>query len=206
MASTEALIRAAQDGDGARLAELLERHTTYVERRVRRRMGAALRREHEVEDLCQETYGEIVASLPRFTWRDEPGFVAWVHTIADRVCARAVRKLKERRSLQLEPEPVGHEVTASRAARREERFARLRESIDALPEPYREAVRLVRIEGLRIAEAAERMGKTDVALRQLISRGLRKMRETFGDTVSFGLPDRPLELGDVDPVESRGDD
>jgi DNA-directed RNA polymerase specialized sigma24 family protein len=41
----------------------------------------------------------------------------------------------------------------------------------------REAIRLARIEGLKIREVAERMGKKKDAVQQLIVRGLRSLKQ-----------------------------
>lgn len=53
-------------------------------------------------------------------------------------------------------------------------------------------MRLARIEGLPVRVIAERMGKSEAAVKMLISRALRTLRERLRETGSFGLPDRPL--------------
>ena len=59
-------------------------------------------------------------------------------------------------------------------------------------------LRLVRIEGLAVKDAARRLGKTPNAVSRSILRATRKLRELFGDTESLGLPDRSLEEGGPD--------
>ena len=77
--------------------------------------------------------------------------------------------------------------------RREERFERLQKALESLPPDYREAIRLSRIEGLKTVEIAERMGRSREAVKQLIFRALRRLRESFGDTESLHLPDRKFD-------------
>ena len=55
--------------------------------------------------------------------------------------------------------------------------------------------KLARIEGLRIAEIAERMGRSRNAVAHLLSRALAKLKDTFGDTESFHLPACSLDEG-----------
>ena len=78
--------------------------------------------------------------------------------------------------------------------RRQERFSRLREAIDSLSPEYREAVLLVRIKGLKVKEAAERMNRSPNAVMHLLLRALKKLKEALGDTESLHLP--PESLGD----------
>jgi DNA-directed RNA polymerase specialized sigma24 family protein len=52
-------------------------------------------------------------------------------------------------------EPHAADVSPTHGQRRNERFERLKESVDALPPDYRTAMRLSRIEGMRISEIAE---------------------------------------------------
>jgi len=46
----------------------------------------------------------------------------------------------------------------------------------------------VRIKGLKITEAAHRMGRTSSAVTHLLMRALKKLKESFGDTESLNLP------------------
>ena len=76
--------------------------------------------------------------------------------------------------------------------RRQERFDRLEAAVKQLAPEYRQVILLCRIEGLTSAEAAERLNRSPAAVRQLLLRALRELKQTFGDTESFNLPDRRL--------------
>ena len=82
--------------------------------------------------------------------------------------------------------------------RRNERFDRLQESIDNLSAEYREVIVLARIEGLRIKEIAQRMNRSPDAVKKLLRRGLKKLRDGFGETESLHLPDRSLKTEEAD--------
>ena len=62
----------------------------------------------------------------------------------------------------------------------------------------RAALRLSRVEGLKVSEVAKRLNKTESAVKSLITRSLRKLRESFGDTESLHLPDRGLNSEEPD--------
>ena len=47
----------------------------------------------------------------------------------------------------------------------------------ALPDEYREVIRLMRVENLPYSEVAERMGRSEVAVRKLLSRALARLVE-----------------------------
>ncbi len=57
----------------------------------------------------------------------------------------------------------------------------------------RAALQLSRVEGLKVSEVARRLNKTESAVKSLITRSLRKLRESFGDTESLHLPNRGLD-------------
>jgi RNA polymerase sigma factor (sigma-70 family) len=147
-----------------------------------------------VEDILQETFLRALRSIARFRWRDEDSFVRWLGGIACKVLleARKAAAKARTRSIAIDLEPAAEHVSPSRRLQREERLARLEKALAELSPDHRRVLTLVRLEGLTIAEAAARMGRTPNALSQLLLRALRKLRERFGDTESLGLPGRPL--------------
>ena len=70
--------------------------------------------------------------------------------------------------------------------------------MEDLSPDYRTVVHLSRIEGLKISEIAERMGRSPSAIKNLLLRAMKQLRESFGDTESLGLPDRHLGEGSSD--------
>jgi RNA polymerase sigma-70 factor (ECF subfamily) len=64
---------------------------------------------------------------------------------------------------------------------RGEREARMHEALAALPEECRRALQLRYVDGLPSKEIAEQMGKTDGAVRVLLSRSLRRLEQLLGD-------------------------
>ena len=62
-----------------------------------------------------------------------------------------------------------------------------------MPPDYREVIRLSRIAGMKTSDIAEHMGRSSAAVKQLLFRALRRLRESFGDTESLHLPDRRFD-------------
>ena len=68
-------------------------------------------------------------------------------------------------------------TTPSMAAVRDERQERLAAVIASFPSEHREALRLRYGEGLPTKEVAQRRGKTDVAIRVLLARLVRRLQD-----------------------------
>ena len=194
------LVERARSGDRAAFDELARELSPSLLAGIRRRIGPALREKLEPEDVLQETLLRGLQSITEFRWQGERSFERWLAGIATHFILHTARQHGLRTHLRLAHEPPVNDVTASRRQRREERFERLRRTIEQLPPAHRTVVRLARLEGLKIHEIAARIGSTPGSVRNLLFRGMQLLRESFGDTESLGLPARRLD-GD----ESRHD-
>ena len=67
--------------------------------------------------------------------------------------------------------------TPSRLFAQQEAVERLLARLEALPENYREAILLAKIEGLTTQEMAERLGKPREAVALLVFRAVKRFRE-----------------------------
>lgn len=133
------------------------------------------------EDLTQETFLRAWQGLPKLRG-DTEGERAWLAAIARRVIQDHVRK-KRLETLPLE----AAELLIAPGASTEEHVAeqdadrRLRAAVFALPEPYRTALVLVKIEALSIGEAARATGVPSGTVKWRVSRGLRILEERLGE-------------------------
>ena len=154
---------------------------------LRCRLGRDVRQAVDPEDLLQDTYVRALHSLERFEWQGEGSFGRWLQSIASHVTADTVRKQGRRSVLHLDWEVRGSGPSPSRVLARGERRVRLEEAMESLSPEHRTVLELARMERLSIAEIAERMGRSDSAVKNLLLRATRSLRRSFGDTDSFRL-------------------
>jgi RNA polymerase sigma-70 factor (ECF subfamily) len=191
--SEDKLIERLRGGDRDALGEwLLARRPTLLAY-IERRLGLALRRKIEPDDLLQEVHSDAIRSVAEidFTKRDPFG---WLCQIAERRIIDAHRRFfgSQKRSAGREMALdagadsqggglvdllVASMTTASQAFSRDQRQIRLLAALESLPEEQRTALRLRYLEGLPSKEIAQRLGKTDGSIRVMLTRSLAKLQE-----------------------------
>ena len=164
---------------------------------IERQLGASLRRKIEVEDIFQETSVEAVRAHGAANFDHREPF-SWLCQIAERRIVDA-----HRRFFGAEKRDAGREVplgtpgggtqhaaiidllvasmtSPTQALSRKGREARLFEALASLPELQREALRLRYAEGLPTKDIAGRLGKSDGAVRVMLTRSLDRMQQILG--------------------------
>ncbi|MBI4582950.1 MAG: RNA polymerase sigma factor [Planctomycetes bacterium] len=190
-----ALIEAAQDGNREAFEKLVEREARRLRALAASRLSAHIVLEVDLEDVHQETLLRALKSIRSFEWRGEGSFFPWLGGIVEKVILELARKGARERKAPLDPDLPAEGVSPSRVLRREERLQRLEDCLEALSPEHRQVIHLTRIERLTFPEAAERMGRSPDAVKQLLYRALKQLKSTFGDTESFHLPTRGLKDG-----------
>ena len=161
-------------GDDSGLQRLMDRYgnslTLYID--------GYLHDIHEAEDLMIEAFAYFVAKRPRL--RDD-GFRAYLYKSARHLALRCLQK-KRRKQLfsfdDLEQEPES-DVLLETLVQTDERNRILWRCMDELAPAYREALYLVYFEGMRHAEAAAVMRKTEKQIADLVYRGRASLRKTL---------------------------
>lgn len=178
--------------DPAAVAAFLEQRRPALRAFVERRLGAALRSKIEPDDVLQELAVRAVRDLPQtdFTTLDPFNWLCHLaeQCIIDGHRHFAAGKRASGREVpgNVKPEDGSQDLIAllsasltspSQAAVRDERQDRLAAVLATFPDDHREALRLRYAEGLPSKEVAKRLGKTDVAVRVLLARLVRKLQE-----------------------------
>jgi RNA polymerase sigma-70 factor (ECF subfamily) len=185
-------------GDADALAQFIESRRPQLLAYIGRQLGPSLRKKVDAEDLLQEVSAEAVRSLPTAELGDRDPF-GWLCQIAQRRAIDAHRRFfgaKKRdagREVSLHQARPGDSTqqglvdllvatmtTASKALSRNEREMRLLAAFAQLPEENREALRLRYVENMPSKQIAERLGKTDGAVRVMLTRSLARLRELLG--------------------------
>ncbi len=181
------LVEQARQGDLEAFTALFQPLRPQLLAAIRLRLSPNWRNRVDPEDVLQDTFVRALHSLPRFEWQGEDSFSRWVEAIAMHVTLDVVRRQGRRQMLQIDHDVKGDGASPSRAMRRRERGRRLQDALETLSDDHRTVLKLSRMEGLPFSEIAERMNRSEGAVKNLLVRATRKLRESFGETVSLGL-------------------
>ncbi len=160
------LVEAAQR-DPRRFGELydlyFERVWAYVIRRVADREAA--------QDITSEVFHSALRGLEHFEWRGG-GFLAWLYRMASNGIADFGRQ--RRREVQQVVEEAGNPDPETEDAGRLYRYIR------RLPTEQQQVLELRFLAEKSVAEAAQALGRSEGAVKQLQFRAIRTLREQIG--------------------------
>jgi RNA polymerase sigma-70 factor (ECF subfamily) len=175
-------MRAAQSGDATAYRRLLD----AIQPKVRSIVFSRIRGDASAEDVVQNALLSIHRG--RATYRAERPFGPWMRAIVRNAVIDHYRDQKRRGDRET-PLPVEEwavdtsEPHASSAPLPPE----LRNALAKLPEKQREAVTLIQVEGLSVAEAALAAKVSPGAMKVRAHRGYRALRESLEGTRRAGV-------------------
>ncbi len=189
-----------REGDVAALGEYLEQNRGRLTGFLKAITGEHLLTRIDLEDLVQEVCTAAITALPTANLNEGDPF-GWIQELARRRVVDAHRfyfKAQRReagkeRSLQgalrsdgsqgggLEALLAASMTSPSAAFSNDVRMARMKEAIESMTDEQQQVVRMRYVEGLPTKQIAEKLGKTDVSVRVLLSRSLRKLEEQLSD-------------------------
>jgi RNA polymerase sigma-70 factor (ECF subfamily) len=182
--------------DPVALAAFIEDRRPALLAFVERRLGPALRSKIEPQDVLQELAVKALRELPTADLATRDPF-GWLCHLAEQCI------IDDHRHFAAGKRDRGREVpgnvrvgdgsqdlvallaasltSPSMAAVRDERQERLMKVIAELPAEHQQALRLRYGEGLPTKDVANRLGKSDVATRVLLSRLVQQLQERLGE-------------------------
>lgn len=191
---------------------LFEEHRGKLLAFIDRQLGAKLRSKLEPDDVLQEVLTEVVRVSANSTLDRSHAF-SWL-------CQVAERKIIDlhRHYFQAQKRDAGREVSLqgggssgggdssrpaglvqmlavsmtspSAAYSRQAREHQLADAVDKLQPEMREAIHLRYVENMPSKDIAERLGKSDAAIRVMLSRAVKKLQDILGDDSNFVPPYR----------------
>lgn len=191
------LVARLRAGDAAALALFLDRCRPRLLAYITGQLSASLRSKIEPDDLAQEVNVEAVRSFGKVELGDRDPF-SWLCQVAERRIIDAHRRLfgAQKRSggrevpLHSARDDSQHAdvidllaaslTTASQAFSRNQRQHLLVEALAKLPAEQRDALRLRYVDGLPSKEIAARLGKSDGAVRVMLTRSLKTLQDLLG--------------------------
>jgi RNA polymerase sigma-70 factor, ECF subfamily len=157
-------------GDSPAYAECLTLLAKLLRNFLRKRL---LSLPDEVEDILQDVL--LAIHNQRHTYDADLPFTSWAFGIARHKLVDFFRR-RSVRGQQVDIEDVADDLTfdeqSAQDAKRD--VAAL---LDELPRKQRDAIQLVKIEGLSVADVADRTGYTETSVRVNVHRGLKTLAD-----------------------------
>ncbi len=197
------LLAAAMQGDQTALQQLLMENFSRLAESIRPRIPVPLRATVDVEDILQVTFIHVFRDLSDFREGDAAAFYGWLRSIADARLADAIRTAtRQKRGGGRKRVEAGAASTSrsfldllellsddkrspSRSAATHEAVGALQVALAGIPDDQREAIQLRHIENLTLEEVAERMGRTEGAVRGLLHRGKAALKKSLGNSSAW---------------------
>ncbi len=189
-------LAAATRGDPIAVSHLLERYLPGLRAFVRLRAGDVVHGHEEHSDIVQSACRDVLENLERYKHGGDEGFRRWLYRTALRKIAdryeyyRAKKRDVGREGLmgsQWSSAP-GAMPTPSQHAIANEEAMRIERALAGMPDDYREVVVLSRYTGMSHREIAAEMGRSELAVRTLLSRALARLAELLDDGSASAAP------------------
>lgn len=175
--------------------EILAQYEPYLRMLARVHMRKAYQAKIGHSDVIQQVMVQAVQGFDGFRGTTEAELRGWLRRILahhlchlDRDLHRDKRDIRREQSmeqklaqssLRLEGLLAGDGPTPSQTAAAGEDVARIVSAIDQLPQAQAAAVRMHYLEGAKLSEVAEALGKTNGAVAGLLHRGMKTLRDGF---------------------------
>ncbi len=176
------LFRRAREGDRDALEGLLRRHLDELRAYVRLKCGPRLRVQESQSDIVQSVCREVLGDVAELEVDDEDAFRRWLfgvayHKITHKAEYHGAQKRDTARKVPLDGvlEVYGGFVTPSRQAEVADEVERVERAFDLLPEEYRNVILQVCLRSRSHREVAAEMGRSEEALRKLLSRARARL-------------------------------
>ena len=193
---TQQLVALAKEGNDSALNQLCKVYGERVHWIVRLRMGKELRSKLESMDLVQDVLFSALRDLGDFTYKDEGDFLRWLSKIAENRLRDNVDKFHaDKRDIRKEVRLDNHgpttggrffgvrgpidATTPSVIMSRKEELEELAKAMDELKPEYKEVIVLAKIEELSYKEISDKLGKSNEAVRKLVSRAMAELTSVF---------------------------
>ena len=181
------LMTAARHGNKEAQGRLLEAFRRPLLRLARQRVDLEVQAKGGGSDMVQETFIRALREIDTFQGCTPDQLMAWLRAIMESTAANFRRRFQtKKRDAAREVSEKGALTSddlrratpaASDGVIRDEQDHRVRETIERLPEPYREVVRLRSQEQLSFREIGQRIGRTEESARKLWMRAVAQMGE-----------------------------
>lgn len=198
------LLQRAIEGDDLALTLLLQRMRGDLVGWLTCHIPAAFASQVDAEGAVQDAHVEVFRNIARLRAESIADFDRWLRTIAIHKLRDQIKNARAAKRGGGKTPVTGHAAgnyddsmvalfdqvasggrTPSRSVARLEVIAGVQQALAELPEQYREAIRLVHVEGRSAADAARLLGRTERGVHGLVRRGMAELRRGLGDLERF---------------------
>lgn len=158
-----------QAGDAVAYRQLLQGLSTHLRAFLRRRLFGW---PDDVEDLVQECL--LAMHNQRHTYQTDQPLTAWVYAIAR---YKVIDLLRAKSSRESRNDPIDDEIALFAVSATDASDAKrdLQGLLAMLPDRHRLPIQFVKIEGWSVAEAAQKLGMSESAVKVGVHRGLKAL-------------------------------
>jgi RNA polymerase sigma factor (sigma-70 family) len=152
---------------------------------------------HDAEDVTQEIFIKAFKNMKNLRRWDS--FLQWLYSIAYNACNEWIRMQSKRLDNNFiadqDPETIEKimETPSLDNYHEDTMIDSLNESLDALPEMYREVLTLYYLGGMNSEEIAKSLGKSPTSIRQQLSRARAELREEIFTMISATYKQQKLQ-------------
>ncbi|TFV44516.1 sigma-70 family RNA polymerase sigma factor [Bradyrhizobium niftali] len=175
----KALMLASQAGDAAAHRALLERLSRHLRAYYKRKLASFGKGATEAEDLVQEAL--LAIHIQRHSYDPAEPLTPWVHAIARYKLIDFLRRSRTSRADV--PIDEADDIMAHDDHVAAENSYDIRRLIGRLPKNMQYAIGAVKLEGLSIAEAAQKYQLSEPTIKVSIHRGLKALADMIAKEV-----------------------
>ena len=196
-ATNDELVVQAVAGDRLALGQLLLLHAPSLSRLITARLPPEFASVASVDDVLQDTFVEAFRDIRRFVPRENGTFGGWLATIAEHQVLATLDRLRAQKRRGKRQRAAGTDRRASSAVElvellsdsrnrpssevgKHEAALAVRVAVAGLPQAQQDAVRLHHLEGKSIDETAAELSRPPGAVRGLLQRARKSLRDTLG--------------------------
>ncbi len=180
----------------------LDEYRGYLRAVAQIEIGRRLQSKVDASDIVQQSLLEAYQGLAAHRGHTQPELMAWLRTILARNLLNTFRDYGAQKrdisrehslaqqlddsSVRLERFLASEQTSPSQRVIRGEQAERLATALASLPEDQRTAVILKHFHDESLAQIAEKMDRSTLAVAGLLKRGLKKLRQTMDGDSSSG--------------------
>ena len=194
-AHDSSIIVRMRQGDTDALVEFIEEKRALLLAFIQKRVGTHLKKKIELEDILQDVSVEAIRSFDKACIGDRDP-LSWLFHLSERKIIDAHRHFfaSQKRDASreaalaagtqgsgLENLLIASMTTPSQAFSRDQKQLKMLAALETLPEDQREALRLRYLVGLPSKDVAEKLGKSDGAVRVMLSRSLARLQQLMAE-------------------------